>query len=127
MVRRLRLAFSLGFILIIAGCAHTVPEAPQALDTPNEPASPLSDSDLQPLSLATEAAIDEPPNISAQAGEIGRATRDTVNVRSSPKRTAKKVGELHKGDRVKILESRGDWVRIGTNRWVLSTLIKRNP
>jgi hypothetical protein len=45
-------------------------------------------------------------------------TGSTLRVRAGPGLTHAVVGSLNNGDMVQVLETRGDWARIGLSRWV---------
>lgn len=46
-----------------------------------------------------------------------------LNVRATP--NGKIVGHLGPGTTVEVLESKGDWARIGTDRWVFKSYLKK--
>lgn len=50
----------------------------------------------------------------------------TLNVRSGAGTNYSIVGSLKNGDKVTVYETRGNWSRIGTNRWVCSTYLVSN-
>lgn len=49
---------------------------------------------------------------------------DALNVRKGPGIHYKRVGQLYRGDKVEILDEKGNWSKIGLNRWVKSEYLK---
>jgi hypothetical protein len=46
-----------------------------------------------------------------------------LNVRVTP--NGKIVGHLGPGTKVEVVEEKGDWARIGTDRWVFKSYLKK--
>ena len=62
------------------------------------------------------------------APRTGYVTATTsLNVRSGPNTSYRIVRVLHNADQVYILETSGNWLRIGPNQWVYGGFIHQNP
>ena len=58
------------------------------------------------------------------ASRKGIVTANMLNIRSSPDVKAAVLGQLKKDATVEIFETKGDWYRIGSGRWVYSMYVK---
>lgn len=55
--------------------------------------------------------------------KTGKVTADVLNIRTGPGANYKDVGDLKRGDKVEIHESKNGWYRIGERTWVSSKYI----
>ena len=66
--------------------------------------------------------------VAAKFVKDGAATSDAVNVRSGPSTNHKDIGKLNKGDKVEVVETKGEWTQIkptaGCCGWVSADLVE---
>src|SRR5437867_2897989 len=66
--------------------------------------------------------------VSAKFIQNGEATGDAVNIRCGPGTNFKDVGKLSKGEKVEVVEAKGDWTQIKTTAhcsgWVAAEFIE---
>lgn len=56
--------------------------------------------------------------------KTGNVTADVLNVRTGPAASYKDVGDLKRGDKVEIHETKNGWYRIGDKTWVSAAYVK---
>ena len=58
------------------------------------------------------------PKTSASTSNVYQLTCDWIYVRTKPNKNAPVVCKLYKGQKFNALEFKGEWIRIGVNRWI---------
>jgi len=80
-------------------------------------------NNLLPLIIQEMAPLNVPANQPLPAIQIGVVQALILNVRTGPGTTFPVISKLKENDSVSILESNGEWDRIGTNQWVNSNYV----
>jgi len=69
--------------------------------------------------------------VSAKFLKAGVATHDAVNVRGGPSMNFKEIGKLGKGEKVEVIETKGEWTQIKPTSncvgWVAADLVEIPP